>query len=732
MKRIAFLVWMGLLLLAACAPPPSPLTTPEPTTPAPPAASTDMPIPDVQTATPSPTWTATPAPPIFGEPVNLGRGGIQDADFSRDASRLAIGWTNGVSVIQVDDLTEQWYVPLPEVVIAVGHGAAHVAAVTTGGDVWLFDAGTGAAQEFSEAAKRWAYWGDLAWSPAGDVAAIQTTGPGGGDPVLLLDPRTETIIALEGTRVSMNWFPVLRWSPDGSQIAALDGAGQGWVLDATTGKPVFRLPHGDDACCRGQIRAWLTKQHVIADAPDGGLAVFDVETGEQVDDLGQFQLGDRVLLPELVDHRLLLAREPADHPYEITPFSAWNLESEVWVARGLGERRSTSSAGCMILDRPAVAVRDEAVLTFDTDGRFMRWPLDGSPGEIIAQLEMRVPCIGYETWSPDSTYLASWNNPGGVVVWEPATGELVLSLPEGRRPFTLSADLLAYTDTAGNLALAELATGSVRRTLPGPVTLHPAGAAFSPDGERIAYGVGSELYIASVASGEVLNVLAGYPDEHVISHLYWAPDGGAIIAASAPPKQTEPGDVVLWSLPESEERFRVLHWAASYDPGWSLLAAFSPSGRYVAFESNPTSSAPDLSLLVYDRETGETVLDRREFVLHRWLSDEVLLGAEAQYDTRYVEWNLVTGETTLGRRQSQMELYAYAPDGIHHGGIDLDRVPSHYVQITEWRTGKQVATAWTSVDAQLPMNFSPDGRWFAAHMTHGLIRVWPVALPPAP
>src|SRR5690606_7632151 len=104
----------------------------------------------------------------------------------------------------------------------------------------------------------------------------------------------------------------------------------------------------------------------------------------------------------------------------------------------------------------------------------------------------------------------------------------------------------------------------------------------------------------------------------------------------------------------------VLHWAASYDPGWSLLAAFSPSGRYVAFESNPTSSAPDLSLLVYDRETGETVLDRREFVLHRWLSDEVLLGAEAQYDTRYVEWNLVTGETTLGRRQSQMELYAYA------------------------------------------------------------------------
>src|SRR5690606_1863394 len=117
MKRIAFLVWMGLLLLAACAPPPSPLTTPEPTTPAPPAASTDMPIPDVQTAPRSPPGTPAPAPPIFGEPVNLGRGGIQDADFSRDASRLAIGWTNGVSVIQVDDLAEQWYVPLPEVVI---------------------------------------------------------------------------------------------------------------------------------------------------------------------------------------------------------------------------------------------------------------------------------------------------------------------------------------------------------------------------------------------------------------------------------------------------------------------------------------------------------------------------------------------------------------------------------------------------------------------------------------
>lgn len=684
--------------------------------------------------TPTPDGAAA----VLGEPVVIGRG-IRDAAFSPDGESVVAGWTNGVSLVRVDDQEELWFRQTPHMVTAVDTSGTAVAAVLVTGDVWLFEANSGDSQVFEGAAIRNSFWGDVAWSPEGRLAAIQTIGGAGAGatPILLLDPAAGEIRELPGSRTNSGWQPHLRWSPDGRMIAAADENGRGWVLDVNSGEVVFRLEEGEEGG-RPRIHGWMPDSTVVVhDVPaSSGLRLTDVATGEAALAVNDGFASDGVF-PAMVlaeDSGLALVGGWRPGDYQIYPYEVWDLAGgrPLGVPQ-VGEQRHVNSAGCMLLSRTAVRFDGEEALYLDSDGKLVRWPVGAGEGEVVGWLPVRYPClITPMVWSPDSTRLVLEMDPGRVVtVWDVASGQLIAEKRDGTYPADIHGSLLAYRSANGQLILWDLERQVVVAELPGPVTLFSGGVAFSADGNLLAYGAGNTLQIAEVATGEIITALDAYAEAEQISHIRWAPDGDALVASGGLSDgiTEEPGTTILWERAGNSFRevFRTESIYANYDAVWANPALFSRGGELVALERLPELEAGRQVVIVYDRTSGEIVLERPGYVIQQWLSDEVLLVRESAGNMSLMEWHVRTGEErSTGRSGGQAEYGAYAPNGMYHADVLYSPPPPRSVAIREWRTGQQVATAYLGSDVQ-DLVFSPDGRWLAVRGTEGLVKVWPVS-----
>lgn len=729
---VTLAILLSGLLLSACLPvsqimPDAPSATPE--------IERSPAVTEPLTAAPA-ALTALPAEAVarFGAPIVVGRGGIRDAAFSPDLETIAIGWTNGVSLTGVHDQQDLWYQPIPHMVTALDVSDTWIAAVLVTGDVLLFNVANGENQVFAGAAIPNARWGDVAWSPDGTQAAIQAIGGSGAgaSPLLILDPAASEIRALPNSRTDAGWRPHLRWSPDSQMIAAADTEGHAWVLDADTGEVVFRV----ETSLEGErpiIHGWLPgSTTVVYDAP-GGLRLVDVTTGALVREIESVPI--TVFLSNPLSFApqsgLALVSKPVDTPYEIPAYEVWDLTAEKKLELpALGEPRHVNLAGCMLLDRPAVAFDGKTLLYLDTDGQLVRWPVGAAEGELLGWLAVRYPCLGTPmVWSPDSTRLVLETDPGkAVTVWDAATGQLLAERRDGTYPADHHDMLLAYRGVEEQLIVWDLDQEAVHFTLPGPITSFLRGMAFSPDGSLLAYGVGNELHIADTATGAVLARLDAYPTDQQISHLRWAPDSDALAASSGllSGSTDQPGTTILWEKDGGafREVFRTETIHANYDVDWANRMRFSPSGRLVALERMPEAVGVLQAVLVYDRDRGGVVLERQEYIIQRWLSDEVLLVTEAGGWSTFVEWNIRTGDESVIRKGGlQFDLGSYAPDGVHHASVSNDPLT---IVLQSWRTGITAATAYLGTDGQ-EVRFSPDGRWLAVRGTDGLVKIWPVS-----
>jgi len=648
---------------------------------------------------------------------------------------LAIGWTNGVSLTRVADQIDLWYWEAPEMVTAVDVSAKHIAALLVNGDVWLLDAASGAGRRFSEAATvpgGDASWGDVAWSPDGKLAAIQAIGgaDSGSTPILLLDPATGLITELPGSFTEPGWQPYLVWSPDSRMIASADQEGRGWVLDVRSGEVVFEA-QPDTQGGSPRIYAWLPDSTVVIVGSEGdSLHLVDIVTGEVLRRLTGAEAGFVPTPPVVASPTgdLALVGGYSLGEYEIQPYEVWDLNLGKPVEVPLvGEQRHINSAGCLQLNRPAVAFDGEEVITFDTDGRLMRWQVGEEQGDVVGLIPVRYPCLGTPMiWSEDSARLVLETDPGqAVTVWDGFAGELIAERRDGTYPAGLHGDILAYRGNDGDLVLWNIEMNVEIGKLPGPVTLITSGVAFSPDGSRVAYGVSNRLHIADVASGETLAVLDSYPEGQQISHIDWASSGDALTAASGSTQGIEdpPGVLILWekagdSFVEAT-RSETVH--ASADPPWVTLSQFSPSSRLVALERMPEPDAGQEAVLVYDRDSRAVILEKQEYKIHQWLSDEMLLLTTG---CRFIELNVRTGQERQGSGEGcQAEHGAFAPDGFHFSDVVFS---GRSVDILNWRTGHVETTGYVGSDLQDGI-FSPDGRWLLVRAVEGLVRAFPVS-----
>lgn len=217
-----------------------------------------------------------------------------------------------------------------------------------------------------------------------------------------------------------------------------------------------------------------------------------------------------------------------------------------------------------------------------------------------------------------------------------------------RKPLAVSDDgkYLAFVDLGdGDLAIRDLATGKDRRVTTTAMDLDPpeqeyaANAAFSPDGRQLAYGwyngrtETQEIRVVGREGGEPRKLRTTEKNYAVRD---WSPDGKQILASQAlggqEPKVAEA--ILLVSVADGTRR--VLKTLTARGPGPSLYSktvAFSPDGRYIAYDYTPVDGAAERDVFVFAVDgSGEAPLVQHPAndVLLGWFPDgnTVLFGSD--------------------------------------------------------------------------------------------------------
>ena len=408
------------------------------------------------------------------------------------------------------------------------------------------------------------------------------------------------------------------------------------------------------------------------------------------------------------------------------PLIVWDL------ARGTVKARLNQAVGDLKERHRLAATFDgDSILMLYESGEITRWAFGDPRAQetMLARVSVRPVAPETLTWSADGSHLAFSGLYGGVDVYD-TSGRLVQRFDPPLTTPALSPDgqLAALFDPNQNTEVVyQVRDKQLLKTLPAaPVLL---GAAFSPDGRFLAYGVPSRAAVIELASGKVISLdpaaIVPVRAELALTRLIWSPDGQSLITIieAEPSDEADQGVIILWKCLRDGSFEAVYHIATVQvsNAGWTLVA-FSPSGRRVAVQTMP--QATQLGLIVYDLEAEKVIQTLVEYRLGIWLNDEDLLAVEAQHDTRLTRMNVLSGQKTIGVSAYAV---AHSPDGKFFAQVEWssNHVDSS-VNIRKWQNGEVVAQIQGESTLVLDHPWSPDGQWLAAVGNNGTLRLWPV------
>ena len=308
-------------------------------------------------------------------------------------------------------------------------------------------------------------------------------------------------------------------------------------------------------------------------------------------------------------------------------------------------------------------------------------------------------------------------------VWDRAENIYGAPSPDGR--------FLTYIDWATPaLAIRDLATGTTRRVIDGswgnPPNFPIGPSRFSPDGRQVFSAWFNEkefqeIRVAPVAGGAA-RVL--YSNEE-IPYQYpaeWSPDGKTILATLYRKDQTR--QIALISVEDGSARV-----LKSFDWNGPGNISFSPDGRYIAYDRQPSQDTPEPDIFVIAADGS------REVLLIQHSADDRLLGWAP--DGKHVLFSSDrTGtrdawlmEVAEGRPNGQPQLIkrdigriqpmGFTRNGGFYYGLNAG-IRDIYVATLDPTTGKAVGQSELATERFLGSNrgssWSPDGESLAYFM----------------
>ncbi|MCP4361295.1 MAG: hypothetical protein GY796_25075, partial [Chloroflexi bacterium] len=489
------------------------------------------------------------------------------------------------------------------------------------------------------------------------------------------DERSTTIIHADNENIS-----AYALSPDWTQIAIGYEDGAAGIWDASTGQQLFNLPGHTD-----QVGVTYSQdgQRLLTVSRDNTIQVWNTLTGEAIQVLTLNHEGQISLQGE---------------PYGLSPD---------------GNLLALATAGNS--DGPRILVWDLEAADLTPDSPPLT-TISGGHDNVISGLAV----------SPDGKQIATVARDETARVWDPLTGQAILTLNHGSNVWSVAfnndGSQLLTGDWMGSARMwnitpegeAEVFTFSAPEGRSAVKDIHP-------DGRQVVTAGGGVIYVLDLTTGEVLLELDDHIDQFV-RNVEYSRDGKLLAAASTG------GTVVIWDA-ESGERLVTLEGheeglVGGYFTG-VLDAAFSPDGRQVV------TAGTDKTARIWDVATGEElqVLTGHTAGLTNvaYSPDGKLIAtASDEPDVTVKIWNAETGQELFALPPSHGDRVwglDFSPDGTllaTAGGDTTAKV--WYLDMAAGR-GILLSTLTGHTGTTQVVHFNPDGNSLTSN-GGGKVKVW--------
>ena len=585
-----------------------------------------------------------------GAKMRLGKGSINEMQYSPDGKLLAVASSIGVWIYDTETYQERALLTgHPSLVSSVcfSPDGRILASGSWDGTIRLWEVTTETLQQTlileTEAVT------SVRFSPDGRTLASVSDGGEMGWSFVLWDVATGSRRGLFSPEGIFQIYS-MDFSPDGQTLASSSGADHVRLLDVATGtlRQMFSArtnleyhnvrvnsvrfsSDGETLMSASLVYTWQsnTKGYIYT------IRLWDVATGEPLKTLNVDTDADsslcwspdgQTLAMGNLDSTIQLWDIATSEPLKVLTVQADAVSTLCWSPDG------------------------QTLASASQDGTIQLWEVaTGLPHHTFTGHTSHVSSL---YWRGNGQTLVAGYDDSRVRLWDAVTGMLrhtfvgrtedgrSLSFSEARRDVSLSADgqLLASGSDDTTILLWDVATGALRQTFPGH-TERVSSLCFSADGRLLASGSWDKtIRLWDVATGTSMKTLTGYAADS----MDFSPNSQMLASG------TQLWDVATGTL---------LHTLTSHDGGISSLS-FSPNGQTLASGPWNDSRVVNHTIRLWDVNTGEL---QKTFIAEDfgsvaslcWSPDGQTLASGGGYvsegcagvlDAKVRVWDVATGE----------------------------------------------------------------------------------------